>query len=363
MSPLYAPPAIAPVGQPISNRSGMYSYPGCNTSTSNVLGVGTLRAFPVYVPVRTTLDRIGAEVATLIGDVGSKIRLGIYADNGRIYPGALLLDAGTINGDSATVQELVLPTAVNMLSANQASIETDATGYAATNTTLTRSTAQSADGAASLSSVAVAAGPATAQATTSPGSALLVTAGQTYTAVGYFKAAVGTPTGRVQINWYDSAGVFISTTGTVSTTLSAFAWTAITSTAVAPTGAGRAAINVGQSAALAGDQIFIDKVGFFEGTQAAGAWAMPGGAANGGMLAPGVYWLAGVVQAVTVVQPTVRTALEIPFCPISDSNTVIASDVIGIRSQVGAVTGALPAAFDVSAPGSTLMPRIFVRAA
>jgi hypothetical protein len=41
---------------------------------------------------------------SVIGDSGSKIRLGIYGDTGSYYPGTLVLDAGQIAGDSATRQ-------------------------------------------------------------------------------------------------------------------------------------------------------------------------------------------------------------------------------------------------------------------
>jgi len=79
------------------------SSPG-GASTSAALSNGALRLLPWVVTQRIPIDRIGAEV-TVIGDVGSKLRLGIYADNGFSYPGALLLDGGQIAGDSATVQD------------------------------------------------------------------------------------------------------------------------------------------------------------------------------------------------------------------------------------------------------------------
>lgn len=77
------------------------------TGTSNTLGNGTVRAYAWYLPHDVTLTKIGAEV-TVIGDVGSKVRLGIYADTGLMRPGALAFDAGTIAGDSATVQEVTI---------------------------------------------------------------------------------------------------------------------------------------------------------------------------------------------------------------------------------------------------------------
>lgn len=43
---------------------------------------------------------------------GCRLRLGIFADDGTNRPGTLLVDAGTIDGNSATVQELTIALAV-----------------------------------------------------------------------------------------------------------------------------------------------------------------------------------------------------------------------------------------------------------
>lgn len=96
-----------------SVMAGRYFRPisGTSNSTSVTLANGTLRLAPWWLPRGLTIDRIGAEV-TVIGDVGSKLRLGIYRDNGFAYPGALLLDAGQIAGDSATVQDLTVSQAL-----------------------------------------------------------------------------------------------------------------------------------------------------------------------------------------------------------------------------------------------------------
>lgn len=104
-------------GQVIEQKafvSGRYYYlPNyAGTSNSIVLGVGTLRATPFWVPAAATLDRIGAEIV-VIGDAGSKVRLGLYTDDGTGRPDALVLDAGTIAADSATVQEIVISQALS----------------------------------------------------------------------------------------------------------------------------------------------------------------------------------------------------------------------------------------------------------
>lgn len=96
-----------PYGQIIPLKSGSYGSLGTGGTTSNVLVNGTLRVAPIYLARTVSLTKIGLQV-TVIGDAGSTIRLGIYGDTGEFYPGALVLDAGTIAGDSATVQEITI---------------------------------------------------------------------------------------------------------------------------------------------------------------------------------------------------------------------------------------------------------------
>jgi hypothetical protein len=100
--PLYS--AASPLAMPVAGQYYFTSSPH-GSAVSATLTNGALRLVPWIVTRATAIDRIGSEV-TVVGDVGSKIRLGLYADNGACYPGALVLDAGQIAGDSATVQEL-----------------------------------------------------------------------------------------------------------------------------------------------------------------------------------------------------------------------------------------------------------------
>lgn len=123
-------------------RTGLYFFPQSpqNSATSNTLGNGTLRLAPWLVERAITIDRLGAEITT-IGEAGSKLRLGIYADDGSGYPGALLLDAGQIAADSSTVpQELTcsltlqpglywLGAAVQSAAATQPTVRTVANGW------------------------------------------------------------------------------------------------------------------------------------------------------------------------------------------------------------------------------------------
>lgn len=93
--------------------SGRYYFcPNTNSlSTSAALGNGTLRAVPFYVPNPVSITKVGSEI-TVVGEAGSKLRLGIYTDDGTGRPGTLVVDAGQIAGDSATVQEITLGTPV-----------------------------------------------------------------------------------------------------------------------------------------------------------------------------------------------------------------------------------------------------------
>lgn len=98
------------MGYMASGRYYFASAPGA-VGTSSTLGVGTIRLAPWFVPNACVLSRIGAEIQTA-GEAGSKLRLGIYSDDGTGQPGTLLLDAGTIAGDSNTVQEITINQAI-----------------------------------------------------------------------------------------------------------------------------------------------------------------------------------------------------------------------------------------------------------
>lgn len=93
---------VSPSGILVSGR--YYRMPNCNLTSSGSLTTNLLRVVPAFVPNTITVAKIGAEI-TVVGDAGSKLRLGIYDDNGG-RPGSLVLDAGQIDGDSATVQEI-----------------------------------------------------------------------------------------------------------------------------------------------------------------------------------------------------------------------------------------------------------------
>lgn len=65
---------------------------------------------PVVVDRSVTVDRIGLEI-TSTATGSPAVRLGIYSDSSGV-PGTLLLDAGTIDGTSATYQEITISQAL-----------------------------------------------------------------------------------------------------------------------------------------------------------------------------------------------------------------------------------------------------------
>lgn len=74
-------------------------------ATTLALVANNLRAIPFFVPKRIVLDRIAINVTTL---VAGQARLGIYNDNGSVYPGTLVLDAGTVDTGTTGVKPLTI---------------------------------------------------------------------------------------------------------------------------------------------------------------------------------------------------------------------------------------------------------------
>lgn len=96
--------AAAPVG----NRFTTSLYYGPEGARSTVaLADGTASAVCFWVSSSQTFDRIGCEVTT-VGAAACVVRLGIYADNGSGIPGARVLDAGTVAGDSLGAKEITI---------------------------------------------------------------------------------------------------------------------------------------------------------------------------------------------------------------------------------------------------------------
>ena len=62
---------------------------------------------PFFTPVSISIDRIAINV-TVAGAAGKKARLGIYEDDGKVYPRKLLLDAGEVFVDTTGLKEITI---------------------------------------------------------------------------------------------------------------------------------------------------------------------------------------------------------------------------------------------------------------
>jgi concanavalin A-like lectin/glucanase superfamily protein len=135
--------------------------------------------------------------------------------------------------------------------------EDDAAGWAGTNATLARSTAQFHAGVASLSLTATAA--ATMSADTPSGTAgVPVVAGKSYVAGAWFRSAVTARTCNVLVDWYTGAGALISTSTSAGIVDSSAAWLQARITATAPATAEFARVRAQVTSPAASEVHYVD---------------------------------------------------------------------------------------------------------
>lgn len=156
---------------------------------------------------------------------------------------------------------------LNLLTANQANLEVDTSGWVANvNCAIARSTTQALKGVASLRLTASAAGNMQATNASGAGGRVAVAPGTTYTAIASFRANSTSRTARVYINWFDSADAFISTSTGSDVTSASTGWTKSTVTAAAPANAAYARVVVQVDSAASGEQHFVDAISIAPGT-------------------------------------------------------------------------------------------------
>ncbi|MEU7170314.1 hypothetical protein ABZ949_02335 [Micromonospora tulbaghiae] len=86
-----------------------YTTPAAARTTAVIPnGDGSLCGAPFFVGQPRGFDRIGVEVTTAAA--ATNVRLGIYADTGGGLPGALVLDAGTVDASTTGTKELTIST-------------------------------------------------------------------------------------------------------------------------------------------------------------------------------------------------------------------------------------------------------------
>lgn len=92
-------------------RTGNYYGPflsGGAQTTQSIASANSIRAFPFFVPRTTKFDRIAIRVTTAGTGTTPRARLGIYDDNGNVFPGNLVLDAGEVVVSATGVKELTI---------------------------------------------------------------------------------------------------------------------------------------------------------------------------------------------------------------------------------------------------------------
>jgi hypothetical protein len=179
-------------------------------------------------------------------------------------PGVPILSA-SFNETTRSVA-LTIQGTTNLLTADEASIESTSGGWASdSNTTVARTSAQFNDGANSLSLTAnSAANMVVRLAGTST-----VLAGQSYCAIGSFKANSSTRTVAVGVRWLNSSSATISESYGTGVTNSASAWTSASFVGTAPTGAVSARMLLRVTSPANGEVHFADSFAFHPGTTAA----------------------------------------------------------------------------------------------
>jgi hypothetical protein len=152
----------------------------------------------------------------------------------------------------------------NAMSANQASLETDATGWeAVTNCSISRSTAQFSNGIASLALVSTSAGDMTAATTTA--TKFVVTANNKFSATAEFRANSTARSCSVGIIWLNAAGSAIATVFGTAENNSSSGWNESNVVATAPALATHARVVVKIASAGSAETHYVDKIAFHAG--------------------------------------------------------------------------------------------------
>jgi hypothetical protein len=104
-SPLFTESRLTPLAA--MTKSGHYYplLPTTSLSASLTLGIGTLRLHPFVLLKGATLAKLVADVVTA-GEAGATYRMGVYADDGTGYPGALAWDTGSVAADTTGTKEV-----------------------------------------------------------------------------------------------------------------------------------------------------------------------------------------------------------------------------------------------------------------
>ncbi len=88
-----------------------YPFRSIRGAANTVMSANTLYGVPLLIPRNLTVDRIAIDIQSA-GAGGTHARLGIYYNGTNMYPGALLLDAGTVVSDATGVHYITISQAL-----------------------------------------------------------------------------------------------------------------------------------------------------------------------------------------------------------------------------------------------------------
>lgn len=215
---------------------------------------------------------------TLTGGIitGAMIRIGGGTPYGTIIDTRGIQLDSPVAYDTTRAIRFVSSLSGNLLTPNQASVETSAVGFAAkTNCAIARTTAQAADGTASLQLTATAAGAVEATTTTGTGGTVIQPS-QVYSAILSTRGNTVARNASVAIFYYQASGAASAIkasdygTAAINTTTG---WTQVSVTALTPADAAFASVVVNIAGLGAGEIQYVDKLALFQGTVT--SWASP----------------------------------------------------------------------------------------
>ena len=153
----------------------------------------------------------------------------------------------------------------NLLTANQASLETAVTGWVSDGgCSVARTTLEAADGIASLR-ITASGGSAIPETTKGTGGRP-VTPSTVYVARAEIRSAAVSRQFRIGIDWFTAAGALITSTPGTNGSSSTSDWTARSVSGTSPSNAAFAAIYVAIDSCAASEIHYLDKAGLYLGT-------------------------------------------------------------------------------------------------
>lgn len=277
--------SIVPVGTTTTAPGGVtLSAVDPGSAASGIGGVGIaaklLDTLAYVTSVTMTEETSGGVDAETASEYNDRLALRLQLLSNRpILPRDFSIMARDITGVFRSLALDGYSPQHNLLTANEASIETDATAWANTaNVTVARSTAQSVDGAASLSLTSVASGDM--RSTLNTGNRKAVVAGEVITGLASFRSAVSARSVRVTLNWWNAGGSFISAVNGTSATDATTGWNQVSVTGTAPALAATVSLQVEVLATGAASEVhYADRMLLQRGSD--GNWVAGGVASTG----------------------------------------------------------------------------------